>query len=57
MYKISVKGSDEVPEAINWCNDFIQSPWQLSTHWPASGCTFVFDNKKDATWFSLHWAQ
>lgn len=56
MHSINVKGHERIARAINWCENTIQNHWELDTQWPRDVCTFIFNNKQDASWFSLHWA-
>ena len=36
-------------DVVTWCHD------KANGKWKHNGRTFIFENKKDATWFALNW--
>lgn len=58
MYKIAIRDQMTATRAINWCKENIKSKtWDIHTQWPNVGFVFSFNQEKDASWFSLHWAR
>jgi hypothetical protein len=59
MIKIELQGAEECHRAATWCeNNLVYEDWEMwlsVSSW--TRYTFEFKNPKDATLFSLAWAQ